>query len=79
MISLRLSEEEYEALVTLSRSAGLRSTSDAARAAVCHYVANHQPGDDRTEIQRKIDELEGEVRRLSKILEGFASLAKERN
>jgi hypothetical protein len=79
MISLRLTEEEYDTLVNMSLSEGLHSTSDAARAAVCEYMTDHRPGSDRAEIQRKIEHLESEMRRLSKILEGFATLAKEQS
>jgi metal-responsive CopG/Arc/MetJ family transcriptional regulator len=79
MISLRLSESEYTALVDMTASQGVRSTSELARTAICDYLANHRPGDDRTGMQRRIEELESEVRRLSRILESFATLAKERD
>ncbi len=76
MTSLRLSEDEHEALVALRLSEGLRSTSDAARAAVRHYVNGRRTGDSGDEIRRKIDELDGEVKRLNHILESFATLTR---
>jgi hypothetical protein len=78
MISLRLTESEYTALLDMTAAEGIRGTSDLARIAICDYLNNHHPSNGRDEMQRKIEHLENEVTRLSKILEGFASLANVR-
>jgi len=71
IISLRLSEEEYESLKTVYSSRGVRSLSEFARDAM-HRVVGDAPPDivtieDRVELLHgKVALLEGEVSRLSR-------------
>lgn len=71
IISLRLSEEEYESLKLIYESRGVRSLSEFARDAM-HRVVGGTPPDgvnieDRVELLHgKVAMLEGEVSRLSR-------------
>lgn len=79
MISLRLTESEYSALINMTTTEGVRGTSELARMAICDYLTNHRPDNGRAEMLQRIADLESEVGRLSRILEGFANLTKERS
>jgi hypothetical protein len=80
MISFRLSEDEYECLRQTSQSRGARSVSDYARVTLCRVVAGN-PGaaespDTRIEqINQKMGELDHEVQRLAKVVEGLGNHA----
>jgi hypothetical protein len=77
VISLRLSDDEYQQLVKLSVSAGAHSTSDVARAALCDFLARQKSGDRAGRIQQqRIEMLENEVRRINRLLEAIASTGK---
>ena len=75
-VSLRLSEDEYQGLVKMSVTEGAHSTSDLARAALCEFLLRQQSGDGAGRIQQRIELLENEVRRINRVLETFASAAK---
>jgi hypothetical protein len=74
IISLRLSEEEYESLKSRYASHGVRSLSEFARDAM-HRVLGEEPAspaDLRNRVQLldgKVALLEGEVSRLSRVVE----------
>jgi hypothetical protein len=71
IISLRLSEEEYESLKAIYASRGVRSLSEFARDAMHRVLGEGPPDDgniaDRVELLNgKVALLEGEVSRLSR-------------
>ena len=73
MVSLRLSDDEYQRLVELSSVYGAHSTSELARTAVCSFLEHaDKPRRRRTpavaELQAKVGEIEDEVRRLSRMV-----------
>ena len=70
-ITLRISEEEYEALRNSYADHGLRSVSELARTAIQRVI-----GDPNTRLELRVDALDttvdllkGEVARLARILE----------
>ncbi len=73
IMSLRLSEEEYENLKSVYASRGVRSLSEFARDAMLQ-VLGHDASDGRTLEDRvqllvgKIAMLEGELQRLSRVV-----------
>ena len=79
MVNFRLSEEEYTDLQSVCVARGVRSISDFARLAVCHRMG----GDARIadpavesavrELKGQVNELDHEVRRLARLLEGYQS------
>lgn len=75
MVSFRLSEQEYEGLISLCTTRGARSLSDLARDAMCRLLdAGNGSGDGvETEIERlhgRMEELDREVRRLAELVGG---------
>lgn len=73
IISLRLSEEEYESLKSIYESRGVRSLSEFARDAMHRVVGGGPPDganiEDRVELLHgKVTVLEGEVSRLSRAM-----------
>ena len=77
MVSLRLSEDEYRHLSDLCVRRDAHSTSDLARIAICEYLRRHKLDADRrglseTPLEDKVVQLEEEVRRLSRLLDGRA-------
>lgn len=73
MVSLRLADDEYERLVELSSIQGAHSTSDMARTAICAFLERNnghsgQRPASGAELQAKLERLEDEVRRLSRLL-----------
>ena len=85
LISLRLSEQEFEALKSLYSAHGARSISEFARAAMQRVISERI--DDRFALEMKIQEmdgklsiLDGEVARLSQIIESeLAFLPRKRH
>jgi hypothetical protein len=85
MISLRLSDEEYESLKTLYAARGVRSLSEFAREAM-HRVLGDDPAqsapvgstlDIRVQVlDGKVALLEGEISRLSRVIETELALRK---
>ena len=74
LISLRLSEEEFEALKSLYSAHGAKSISEFARDAMQRVISKKM--DDKFALELKIQEmdgklsiLDGEVARLSQIIE----------
>ena len=73
MVSARLADDEYERLVELSSIQGAHSTSDMARTAIRAFLEHHDhhPAPRRAsgpDLQAKVEHLEEEVRRLSRML-----------
>ena len=73
IMSLRLSEEEYESLKSVYAARGVRSMSEFARDAmlqlVGHAAADGAPLEDRIQLlDGKLAMLEGEVNRLARVL-----------
>jgi hypothetical protein len=73
MVNFRLSEQEYERLQNVCAARGARSISDFARAAVARSLGEPTVSDApsaewRREIDRKIEELSGEVKRLAQLV-----------
>ena len=77
IVSLRLSDDEYERLVGLCADHDARSVSDLARIAVCDFLDSNGNGRNRrlsgTDIEAKVRRLEAELRRLSGQLDLKAS------
>jgi hypothetical protein len=81
MVSLRLSEVEYQGLVDLCATYDAHSTSDLARIAVSRFLRDHgnHAGHSRLsefELQEKVGRLEDELQRLSRMLNPKALAAK---
>ena len=77
IVSLRLSDDEYQRLVELSSVYGAHSTSDLARTAVCSFLEHaDEPRRRRTpavtELQAKLGAMEDEMRRLSRMVSSGA-------
>jgi hypothetical protein len=73
LVSLRLSDDEYQRLVELSSVYGAHSTSDLARTAVCSFLEQadeprglHPPA--VAELQAKVGKMEAAVRRLTRMV-----------
>jgi hypothetical protein len=79
IVSLRLSDDEYERLVGLCTAHDARSVSDLARIAVCDFLGSNGNGQNRrlsgTDLEAKVRQLEDELRRLSGMLDLRASSA----
>jgi hypothetical protein len=76
MVSLRLSEDEYQDLVKLSVTEGAHSTSDLARAALSEFMMKQRSGDGARRIPQRVELLEDEVRRINRVLETITGAAK---
>ena len=76
MVSLRLSEDEYQDLVKLSVTEGAHSTSDLARAALSEFLMKERSGDGAGRIPQRVELLENEVRRINRVLETITAAAK---
>jgi hypothetical protein len=77
IVSLRLSDDEYERLVGLRSAYGAHSTSDLARTAVCSFLEHaDEPRGLRTpvvaELQAKVGKMEAAVRRLNRLVSSGA-------
>jgi hypothetical protein len=81
MVSVRLSEKEYQHLLELCNVHDAHSTSDMARIAVRGFLAdshNHSQrrrGQPAGNLGAKLQHLEEEVRRLTSLLEDKAAAA----
>jgi hypothetical protein len=72
MISLRLSEHEFEQLKATSEAQGARSVSDYARVALCGF-SSKPDGNLEADVQKlsgDLRQLNHDVRRLTELLEG---------
>ena len=73
VVSFRLSEEEYQDLMNLCTARGSRSLSDFARwATFCQLenpVTNGHPEGSIQHLYRKLSVLDGEVKRLAKVID----------
>ena len=73
IVSFRLSQEEYEALESTCIAAGARSISDFARSAACSLsVQNNglpEKAPDFRALQKRVEDLDREVRRLTYLVE----------
>ena len=76
MISVRLSDDEFNKFVNASLTKGARSTSDLARMAICQFLGRSQSLGGETQIRERMDRLEGEIRRLDRLVESIASMSK---
>jgi len=80
-VSLRLSEDEYQQLCELCVKRGDHSTSDLARIAICDFLRRHKLGADGhglsgMALEDKVVQLEEQVQRLSRLLDGRAVSAR---
>jgi hypothetical protein len=79
IVSLRLSDDEYERLVGLCAAHDAHSVSDLARIAVCDFLGSNGNGQNRrlsgTDLEAKVRRLEAELRRLSSRVEVRVSSA----
>jgi uncharacterized protein YceH (UPF0502 family) len=78
MVSLRLSEDEHERLIELCSIKGAHSASDLARAAVCEFLLSEDSQAGRSDsaagdLHRKVEKLEEEVQRLSRLVSSAAA------
>lgn len=74
ILSLRLSEQEFESLRTLYAAHGVKSVSEFVRAAIERVIS--QPPQDRYPLEMRVEEmdgrlhvLDGEVSRLAALLD----------
>jgi len=71
MVSFRLSEQEYESLLTLCSSRGARSLSDLARDAM-HALLHESDRDGLPslvqQLRKRMDDLDREVKHLTQLL-----------
>jgi len=74
LLNVRLSEDEYEALVRLAIAKGAHSTSDLARTALMEYLERENGGQP---VHERIAQLEGEIRRLGRAIDALASVARQ--
>jgi len=79
IVSLRLSDDEYQRLVELCPVHGAHSISDMARTAVCSFLVRADEPKVRitptvAKLQAKVGEIEDEVRRLSSIVSPGAGM-----
>jgi hypothetical protein len=74
MVSIRLSDQEYDTLKNACASAGARSVSDVARDAILQLVAGNGTSarieSQMDKLRWRMEELEGEVKRLGRLVEG---------
>ncbi len=80
MVSLRLSDEEYQKLVSLCAAYEAHSTSDMARTAIRKFLSQHGAWPaarkvNEAELYEKISQLEDEIRRLDRAIHGRAMSA----
>jgi len=77
MLSIRISEQEYEGLKATCEARGSGSISDLAREAVCRLNDSPKTNPDWLErveeIERKIEALKQDLSRLERLLEQDAS------
>jgi len=76
LISVRLSDDEFDMLVNASLTKGARSTSDLARMAICQFLGRSQSLGGETQIRERMDRLEVDIRRLDRLFESIASVPK---
>jgi hypothetical protein len=75
IVSFRLSQEEYEALESTCIAAGARSISDFARSAACSLslqgngLLENAPETMIRALQKRVEDLDREVRRLTYLVE----------
>jgi hypothetical protein len=69
MVSFRLSEEEYDGLKSLCLAEGARSVSELARSTVCRLLGSTN-GSPVLTLEKRVQELDREIRRLSELVEG---------
>ncbi len=79
LISLRLTDEEYQTLVRASRTEGARSTSDLARSAILDFLTRCTPLVGESDTHERINQIESELRRIKRMLETIAAFAKEQS
>jgi len=77
LISLRLTDDEYQALIRITRAEGARSTSELARNAICSFLTRCDSPARETETPERISQIEAELKRLKRVLETMATLARE--
>ena len=80
VVNFRMSEEEYKNLEQFCISRGARSISEIARSAVCELIdcegesANFGSAAERMRaLQQRVKQLDGEVKRLARLVEGSLS------
>ena len=74
-ISLRLTEEEFEALKSLYAAHGSRSISDFARTAMQNFIL--EPPKDSFSLELKVQEIDGKVRILGSEVARLSRLLKK--
>lgn len=77
MLNVRLSDDEYEELTRLAVAKGAHSTSELARQALAEFMARESQANGNSEVSGRIAQLESEVRRLSRILDTLATVARQ--
>jgi outer membrane murein-binding lipoprotein Lpp len=74
MVSFRLTEEEYSALVRTCVANGARSVSDFTRDRMCE-VLFHDGGPNGKPVEAKVEELRSQVRQLNNKVKRLAQRA----
>ncbi len=72
MISIRLSEEEYAALMGLCSSTGARSMSELTRDAMRSILANNNRSPD-SRLEGRLEEFHSQIARLERKLEELSA------
>jgi hypothetical protein len=72
MISIRLSEEEYTALMSLCSSTGARSMSELTRDAMRSILHNNNASHD-SRLEGRLDEFRTQISRLERKLEELSA------
>jgi Arc/MetJ-type ribon-helix-helix transcriptional regulator len=78
MVSIRLSDDEYQRLKEMTQAQGARSVSDVARSAMQLMLSAHQAGFDGT-IESRVRELDGRVAVLDREVQRLSALVAETN
>jgi len=71
MISIRVSQEEYEFLKSVYESRGIRSVSEFARDAMNRILCNHEPDNLEAKVRvldSRLTVLQGEVTQLARLV-----------
>jgi len=77
MITVRVSEDEFESLRTITRSMGYRSLSDLARAAMHSVIGNNLSSEDV--LTTRLETFDARITRLGREIERLSAALTEKN
>jgi Arc/MetJ-type ribon-helix-helix transcriptional regulator len=76
MVSIRLSDDEYQRLKEMTQAQGARSVSDVARSAMQLMLSAHDAGSDGS-IESRVRELDGRVTVLKREVQRLSEMMSE--